>query len=58
MGESDSPGLPPIVPRIPEMLFINATYYNLGGQKYGIKSFKNDWIQPLQNYWLTRVYFC
>jgi hypothetical protein len=36
----DSPGLPPIVPLIPEILLINATKQNLipknfGRQKYG-----------------------
>jgi hypothetical protein len=37
---NDSPGLPPIVPLIPEILLINATKQNLipknfGRQKYG-----------------------
>lgn len=31
-GESVSPGLPPIVPRMPEMLLINATISDLGVQ--------------------------
>ena len=33
-GESDSPGFPPIVPLIPDMLLINATGEFLGSQIY------------------------
>jgi hypothetical protein len=33
-GESDSPGFPPIVPLIPEMLLINATGEFLACQNY------------------------
>jgi hypothetical protein len=35
IGDSVSPGFPPIVPLIPDMLLINATMQNLGEQKYG-----------------------
>jgi hypothetical protein len=37
-GVSDSPGFPPIVPRIPEMLLINAKLKILRMQNYKIKA--------------------
>jgi len=37
-GDSDSPGFPPIVPLIPEMLLINAKFKILRMQNYKIKA--------------------
>lgn len=44
-GESDSPGFPPIVPLMPDILLINATYDVLMVQNYKKKTVR--WIVTL-----------